>query len=102
MPVQEGVYSLNEVGDQYRRFRGDKDGAAAVGGARSSYSLKSANSPADAIQLGREEALRGTLSSAPAPFSAPQTTAPSGSKVGPDLSLNRSAGSNNRYYSPTA
>lgn len=71
MPAQQQVYSVNQLGDQYRRFRTDKDGDAAVGGARSLYRLKAANSPSDAIQLGREEAERGAFLSSTAPATTP-------------------------------
>jgi len=44
-----------------------KDGDTAVAGARSTYNLKIAEAPTDAIRLGREEALRGSVGAPAAP-----------------------------------
>ncbi|HUR47332.1 MAG TPA: VIT domain-containing protein [Candidatus Saccharimonadales bacterium] len=91
VPQEQQVYSMNELGDQYRRFRNDKDGAAAVSGARSSYSLKSANAPIDAIQSGREEAERGRVAGPPPVTTAPLSSAsqPAGPAFGGGYSQSR-------------
>lgn len=66
VPENDGIFLRENLSRQYNRFRDDKDGSQAVGGARSSYSLKAADAPSAAVQLGREEAYRGLALNNPA------------------------------------
>jgi Ca-activated chloride channel family protein len=62
----ENQVLLREGRDFYLRQQREKDGAAAVAGARSFYSLKAAEAPAEAVVAGNVEALRVAPSSVPA------------------------------------
>jgi hypothetical protein len=71
----------SKLQNYYESLARAKDGSAAVGGARSMSSLKQAQSSADAITAGREEALKGFAYNNPAPpaVAAPEPARPYGS-----------------------
>ena len=77
---ENNIAALDELRNGYQTFYREKDGSSAVGGARSTYDLKTAQSASGAIRLGREEAFRGRLFDAgisgPA-FQAPNSPLPS-------------------------
>jgi Ca-activated chloride channel family protein len=72
---------VNEFQGQFYRFSNDKDGGAAVAGARSAYDLKVAEAPTEAIRRGRSDSY-GLADAA--------VTAPSGSLGGRGPALARS------------
>jgi len=73
---QDALAGLAVLHDSYESLRREKSGDKAVGGARSLYSLKSAQAPEQAITLGREEAMRdGTSKLA---LATPAVRGPSG------------------------
>jgi Ca-activated chloride channel family protein len=61
----ESEVRLRELRGGFDAFQRDKAGELAVSGARATYELKSANAPADAVELGRREALQGQIKTAP-------------------------------------
>ena len=67
-----------ELSANYQSFTREKVGDRAVGGARSLYSLKSAQSASDAIAAGTQEASRGSIpaSATPLPLAVPALSSP--------------------------
>jgi len=65
MQNQIALNSLNSLSESYDSLRKDKSGDKAIGGARSLYRLKAAESAEEAILLGRQDAARGNAPAAP-------------------------------------
>ena len=71
--LQQDTAGKREIAQAYESLRRDKDGAAAVAGARAGYQLKAAQSAADGIALGAIEANRA-LPPAAGPANASSAT----------------------------
>jgi hypothetical protein len=86
--MERRLYGVDAAGARsglastYQRFRADRDGAAAVDGARSLSVLKRADAPASVISLGNAEAARSQAPPAPATPLAAGAAGPLNSRGG--------------------